>query len=484
MLRLFFAVTTALSFASSASAWTPSEFSDLLDSRELSTDDIRYIQTGLALKGLYNAMIDGKWGRGTQRALLTYARGLGEQRMDDAPLNIDAIALSYEVLADFAAHDWNRYYSSSTRYSFLAPMKELTSDLSTDKRSVNLTDRASSLGITLTDGDASRTMAFHEYTLKNAAREPYTLRRDTTLITSARQMDGRTLYTRSDLTPNGTWSTIMVSATGSAAGHIAVVSGSILVGNGRNLTLATGGELEEGLIALADIISKDAEPPKVDAAARPAVTEPPIAETAPTEKSSGTGFSVSADGFVISNNHVVDGCHSIEVDGVPSKVIGTDASFDLSLLKMDGQHDRPFAQFAQSPAALNSDVTVAGYPLSDLLGGLNVTRGAVTSVKGLGGDGTNMQISAPVQPGNSGGPVVNAFGAVVGVVVSKLDAQLVQDNVGDIPQNVNFAIRSEIAKLFLYQNDVAPSISTTTDRLAPEDLAKTLQDVTHVVTCF
>ena len=192
MLRLFFAATTALTFASPAIAWTSSEFSELLDSRQLSSDDIRFIQTGLALKGHYNAMIDGKWGRGTQRALLDFARGLGEQRLNDAPLNIDAIALSFEVLADFAAHDWNRYYSSSTTYSFLAPMKNLTSDLSADKRSLNLTDRASTLGITLTDGDASRTVAFHEYTLKNAQSEPYALRRDRTLITSARQSNGRT----------------------------------------------------------------------------------------------------------------------------------------------------------------------------------------------------------------------------------------------------------------------------------------------------
>lgn len=113
----------------------------------------------------------------------------------------------------------------------------------------------------------------------------------------------------------------------------------------------------------------------------------------------------------------------------------------------------------------------------------NVTRGAVTSLKGLGGDGVRMQISAPVQPGNSGGPVVNAAGQIVGVVVSKLDAQLVQDVLGDIPQNINFAIRAEIAKLFLYQNGVEPVEAVDAPALAPEDLAERAEGFTVLISC-
>ena len=113
--------------------------------------------------------------------------------------------------------------------------------------------------------------------------------------------------------------------------------------------------------------------------------------------------------------------------------------FDLALLQTSVLQEKTVAVFAQSPARLNSDITVVGYPLSGLLGGLNVTRGSVSSLKGLRGDGVQMQISAPVQPGNSGGPVVSGSGAIVGVVVSKLNARRVADETGDIPQNVNFA---------------------------------------------
>jgi serine protease Do len=79
--------------------------------------------------------------------------------------------------------------------------------------------------------------------------------------------------------------------------------------------------------------------------------------------------------------------------------------------------------------------------------------------------------------------VVNAAGQVVGVVVSKLDAQLVADAIGDIPQNINFAIRAEIAKLFLYQNGVEPIEAAEAVALPPEDLAEVAQGFTRLITC-
>jgi hypothetical protein len=94
-----------------------------------------------------------------------------------------------------------------------------------------------------------------------------------------------------------------------------------------------------------------------------------------------------------------------------------------------------------------------------------------------------MQISAPVQSGNSGGPVINASGLVVGVVVSKLDAGLVEEALGDMPQNVNFAIRAEIAKLFLYQNGVEPVQADDEVAVSPEILAELAQGFTRQIIC-
>lgn len=203
----------------------------------------------------------------------------------------------------------------------------------------------------------------------------------------------------------------------------------------------------------------------------------------PRVAGSGTGFFVSTDGHVLTNEHVVDGCSRLVVDERDARILATSTDFDLAILKVEGISPELIARFSPSPAKLNSDVTVVGYPLSNLLSGLNVTRGAVSSQRGFQGDATRMQMTAPVQSGNSGGPVLAKDGEVVGVVVSKLDAQVVAEVTGDTPQNVNFAIRGEIAKLFLAQNGVDPLLGTSDAPLTPEDLAETGSGFTVFIQC-
>ena len=94
-----------------------------------------------------------------------------------------------------------------------------------------------------------------------------------------------------------------------------------------------------------------------------------------------------------------------------------------------------------------------------------------------------MQISAPVQLGNSGGPVLDEFGTLVGVVVSKLDAQRVADAIGDIPQNINFAIRGEIAKLFLTNHGIDYGISMQSVKVSPVELAENASKFTVLLEC-
>jgi hypothetical protein len=101
-------------------------------------------------------------------------------------------------------------------------------------------------------------------------------------------------------------------------------------------------------------------------------------------------------------------------------------------------------------AQLGEAVIVIGYPLGGLLGsGPQVTTGNVSSLIGPGDDTRSLQFTAPTQSGNSGGPLLDSDGAVVGVVSSKLNAVRVHEMTGDIPQNVNFAIKAALARSFL-----------------------------------
>ncbi|MEM7188700.1 MAG: serine protease [Pseudomonadota bacterium] len=201
--------------------------------------------------------------------------------------------------------------------------------------------------------------------------------------------------------------------------------------------------------------------------------------------STGTGFVVDRQGRILTNAHVIDGCRSIAVaDGIPATVRRRDDNADLALVEPQGGQWPIIATFAPSNARLNADVTVIGYPLHGLLGGLNVTRGSVSALSGLHADELQFQITAAVQPGNSGGPVIDNSGAVLGVVQSKLDAVKLAESIGDIPQNINFAIRGDVAKKFLYKAGVRFQTAGSAAALNPADLADEARKFTVLVSCY
>lgn len=475
-MRAKFAVLiSCLCAASASSGYTIDELPYEFDARRLTQEEKRFLQAGLAFQNDYNGMIDGAWGGASQKALERWELRTGG---DGYVSNAEVILLALEAYSAFDAAGWQRQYNGMLDMSFLIPTKGLSPGQPSEYF-VNYGLAGTSLGISLTAGPASQAERLHAYTLGEAVSAPYTVRKADIWVTSGRTANGTTLYTRSDFR-RGAWSTIMISASGSDAGLLAAMSGSIARGYAPDIGISPG-ELSEGITSLSAYL-EDTKPDVSAGLAEPAPkSEPAAPESHGT--AFGTGFRVSSEGHYLTNAHVVEGCKLITVGDLPARVAAIDENFDLALLLVTGEAGASPARFAEKPARLNSDITVVGYPLPDLLGGLNVTRGSVTSLKGMGGDGVRMQISAPVQPGNSGGPVLNGEGLVVGVVVSKLDAKLVSDAIGDIPQNVNFAIRAEIAKLFLYQNAVEPIEAEDAEALAPEALADQAQDFTRLITC-
>jgi S1-C subfamily serine protease len=170
---------------------------------------------------------------------------------------------------------------------------------------------------------------------------------------------------------------------------------------------------------------------------KPPVAKPVVQSTAPSSgspKSSktferkGTGFVVSASGHVVTNQHVIDGCVG-DVHGnlsgeasIDLRIVSTDETNDLALL----QAPRTFKEVAairEKPIHPGDAVIAIGYPFHGLLtSDFTVTAGIVSSLSGLLNDTRFLQISAAVQPGNSGGPLLDTSGNVVGVVAAKINA--------------------------------------------------------------
>ena len=174
-------------------------------------------------------------------------------------------------------------------------------------------------------------------------------------------------------------------------------------------------------------IVQSAKPPKgttnSKVAAAPSVSPP----KPPVEKSSGSGFFITQAGHLLTNAHVVNDCAAISVktnDGsTAAHVVATDENDDLAILKVDGGAARTAALRIGRPLRAGESAVVFGFPLSGLLATTgNATTGIVTALAGVRDDPHLIQISAPVQPGNSGGPVLDTSGYLIGIVVSKLDS--------------------------------------------------------------
>jgi len=150
------------------------------------------------------------------------------------------------------------------------------------------------------------------------------------------------------------------------------------------------------------------------------------------EKSSGTGFAISSNGYIVTNHHVIDKAKSIEVKGVNgnfsrklnAELVVSDEKNDLAIIKIN---DPLFTSLGSIPytvrqgvADVGENVFVLGYPLTSSMGEeVKLTNGIVSSKTGFQGDISTYQISAPVQPGNSGGPLFDKNGNLIGVVNAK-----------------------------------------------------------------
>jgi serine protease Do len=498
---------------------------DPADVARLGYEEKRVLQSALALSGNYLGLLDGEWGRGSERALSIYTA----EREGRVNATYGTIAA---LLTDFgnevATNNWQMIYLESVDVSYAHPMNLLIE--STDKSVMQFDAPDDSFSVSIDYSDRTGATAVHAYIFGQGIQNPapYQNYSEERLISSVTLPGGLLAYVRSDWVGDG-FVTFSIIAADQHRTRVALMAGSLQRGRAPQFVLPPGGRLAQVLTGSAgtrvatlpdanpfDGIDPNTSPapdpnplageqvvvlpPDVDGPVfrgsepepTPEVTidpgpllDPPVEETDPFANegtleevpeppqddwnsgnfsSSGTGFYINRDNIVTAA-HVVEGCTKMELtDRTPLEVIRSEPDLDLAVLKVPGdpavlfepgESDVWLEISPELNAKLGETVTALGFPYLGRFGqGLTVTGGNVSALPGGRFGDSQIMISAPVQPGNSGGPLLNGDGEVIGVVVARIDDIIVLEETGTLPQNMNFAVTNQELNDFLARAQV------------------------------
>lgn len=240
-------------------------------------------------------------------------------------------------------------------------------------------------------------------------------------------------------------------------------------------------------IAEAQRLTREFKPQMVAKAREPRTPSAPV-ESEPS--ASGTGFFITNDGFALTNAHVVKGGAKFQLvtraGRVAARVVKVDAANDIALLKAEGRF-LPLPVTASRSVRLGSTVATVGFPNPGLQGfSPKLGKGEIAALSGIQDDARYFQISVPVQPGNSGGALVDERGNAIGIVSAKLSANAAIATSGALPENVNYAVKGSYLLGFLESvPDVAATIKEPNTRdVKFEEVVKAAEDATVLVLVY
>jgi serine protease Do len=427
------------------------------DPGEFDAVELRSLQARLALLGHYNGLLDGRWGPGSDRALAA----MEQIPAGVAPRLSDARAAFALTELRWQREGWRLQPFLSHRIALPLPMASLT--LSREDEAMTVW-AGPVLTVFVLRSSRQYSNFIHQSTLERHdwRSAPYLLETPDIRVTSV-QDDGVDVYSRSDRMRDGTWTTVTLIGPGG--------SGAVMLASAG---IGPIGSSDINLPQYSLLRPQAAQAPGV-ASASPQYQQPP--PPAHARLASGSGFLVTNHGYALTNDHVVDGCQSVTFGGRTAEVVAREANWDLALLRVDPAQEWEALELAAVPAPLNAEITVAGYPLFPMMLGLTTTQGNIANLSGLRGNAARFQLSAPIQPGSSGGPVVDRRGYVVGVVVSQLAPDLQM-------QNVNFAVQVPLARTFLQIHGVVLPIPQEGQPLQSDEIGRRLVAATHPVACL
>ena len=442
--------------------WSATRF----DAKRLTPDEVRVLQASMVLAGLYAGAVDGLWGTASQTALdgfATSAYGTAKPTFGQ----IAPLVTAFEQ--ERRSNGWRMVYYETPDRSFALP-STLVNDVSGPKGLTWAAEDAS-LSVSYAFASDSETRAIHGdlQAVELPGGAPFHSESADQIVTSVTLPDGSTAYLRSDSIAGG-FITLMLTADPGQLQRMALIALSFLPGQTPDLALPDG-----GILASLDGALAGAEPAR-----------PRVVDLNPKDASStGTGFYIS-DGFMVTAAHVANDCKAMSLaDGSPVATRRMDRDLDLAVLEPALKSATWLNLSPDAAPHLGETVYALGYPYLGLLNqGLSVTGGNVSALGGIDVGEVRIMVSAPVQPGNSGGPLITSSGDVVGVVVSRIDDMNIFDQTGTLPQNMNFAVPPKALIDFLDNAGVAPVPSPHQDIDIAHGLPDTMRDAVVPLFCY
>jgi S1-C subfamily serine protease len=451
---------------------------DRFEARMIPDHELRSLQAALTLTGDYNGLLDGAWGRLSQNALDRWSLRYWHHG-DPSFADLGPLLDHYDsVLAEAG---WKTLYLDSLGFSIGLPDRLLV-DGERSRSYITWQTPDRRLLIRAIFSSPQETAAMHRW-LMDAHVGPdefYQSLREDRLISAARLSDGKRAYLRS-MPDRRLWFSVLVQSEPSMDREAALIAASMRLGRAPELNLAPGALLRR-------LGQRPAASPPTPAAPSPAPAPAPDvgARFDPeSRKSSGSGFFVN-NTDIITAAHVVDGCRNLTLDnGSPLLPVDADASLDLALLSSSRRSSEWLSVSAAVVPRLGEPVYALGYPFLGLFDqGLSVTGGNVSALPRGDDDEARVMVSAPVQPGNSGGPLLNARGEVIGVVVARANDLAVLEREGSLPQNMNFAVPTGRLTGFLNRNRVSFDSAPQDGISVSDGIPDSIQRAVVVIYCF